>query len=88
MYSAIVFDVNETLLDLTAFDPAFANHFGTGNFRKQWFSEVLRLAFVSTIVGNYSDFGIIGHAALIRPPFLGNCHDDARVQRLPCGKTA
>ncbi len=64
MYSAIVFDVNETLLDLTAFDPAFANHFGTGNFRKEWFSEVLKLAFVSTIVGNYSDFGVIGHAAL------------------------
>lgn len=64
MYSAIVFDVNETLLDLAAFDPAFANHFGTGNFRKEWFSEVLRLAFVSTIVGNYSDFGIIGHQAL------------------------
>jgi 2-haloacid dehalogenase len=64
MYSAIVFDVNETLLDLAAFDPAFTNHFGTGNFRKEWFSEVLKLAFVSTTVGNYSDFGVIGHAAL------------------------
>src|SRR5215470_14888575 len=64
MYSAIVFDVNETLLDLSALDPAFESHFGPGNFRKEWFSEVLKLAFVSTIVGNYSDFGGIGQAAL------------------------
>ncbi len=64
MYSAIVFDVNETLLDLKALDPAFKSNFGSGNSRKEWFNEVLKLAFVSTIVGNYSDFGIIGHAAL------------------------
>jgi 2-haloacid dehalogenase len=64
MYSAIVFDVNETLLDLKALDPVLESHFGSGNFRKEWFNEVLKLAFVSTIVGNYSDFGVIGHAAL------------------------
>ena len=64
MYSAIVFDVNETLLDLRALDPAFAEHFGPGNFRTEWFNELLKLAFVTTIVGRYSDFGIIGRAAL------------------------
>ena len=64
MYSAIVFDVNETLLDLKALDPAFEDHFGRGNFRKGWFSELLKLAFVSTIVGSYSDFATIGRAAL------------------------
>jgi len=64
MYSAIVFDVNETLLDLKALDPAFQRHFGPGNFRKEWFNELLKLAFASTIVGNYSDFGTIGRAAL------------------------
>ncbi len=64
MYSAIVFDVNETLLDLKALDPAFESHFGPDNFRKEWFNEVLKLAFVSTIVGKYSDFGAIGRAAL------------------------
>ncbi len=64
MYSAIVFDVNETLLDLKALDPGFESHFGPGSFRKEWFSEVLKLAFVSSIVGNYSDFGVVGQAAL------------------------
>ncbi len=64
MYSAIVFDVNETLLDLSALDPAFNNQFGPGDFRREWFNEVLKLAFVTTIVGRYSDFGVIGKAAL------------------------
>jgi 2-haloacid dehalogenase len=64
MYSAIVFDVNETLLDLRALDPVFESHFGPGNFRKEWFNELLKLAFVSTIVRSYFDFGVIGQAAL------------------------
>lgn len=64
MYSAIVFDVNETLLDLGALDPVFVDHFGSAHFRKEWFNEVLKLAFVTTIVGAYSDFGVIGKAAL------------------------
>jgi len=64
MYSAIVFDVNETLLDLKALDPAFESHFGPGKFRKEWFNELLKLAFASTVVGSYSNFGVIGQAAL------------------------
>ena len=64
MYSAIVFDVNETLLDLKAMDSAFERHFGPGSFRKEWFNEVLKLAFVTTITGRYSNFGVIGKAAL------------------------
>jgi 2-haloacid dehalogenase len=64
MYSAIVFDVNETLLDLKAMDSAFDTHFGPGSFRKEWFGEVLKLAFVTTITGRYSDFGLIGKSAL------------------------
>jgi 2-haloacid dehalogenase len=64
MYSAIVFDVNETLLDLKAVDSAFESHFGPGPFRKEWFNELLKLAFVSTITGRYSDFGVIRKSAL------------------------
>jgi 2-haloacid dehalogenase len=64
MYSAIVFDVNETLLDLRALDPVFTDHFGSAHFRKEWFNEVLKLVFVTTMLGAYSDFGVIGRAAL------------------------
>ena len=59
-----VFDVNETLLDLRALDPLFAETFGDGVVRREWFSQMLQLAFVSTIIGEYRDFGTLGAAAL------------------------
>lgn len=59
-----VFDVNETLLDLRALDPLFAESFGDGVARREWFSQMLQLAFVSTIIGEYRDFGTLGAAAL------------------------
>lgn len=59
-----VFDVNETLLDLRALDPLFAETFGDTSTRREWFSQMLQLAFVSTIVHDYRDFGALGAAAL------------------------
>jgi 2-haloacid dehalogenase len=60
----VAFDVNETLLDLSALDPVFERNFGTPAVRKEWFSRVLQLAFVTTITRRYSDFSSIGNAAL------------------------
>jgi len=84
MYSAIVFDVNETLLDLKALDPAFESHFGTGGYRKEWFNEVLKLAFTSTVVGSYSDFGVIGQAALgiLEKRYARPCNEEQRQKIL------
>lgn len=59
-----VFDVNETLLDLHALDPLFAETFGDAATRREWFSQMLQLAFVATITGEYRDFGSLGAAAL------------------------
>ena len=59
-----VFDVNETLLDLQALDAHFERAFGDANVRQAWFSQLLQTAFVSTITGNYKDFGTIGATAL------------------------
>ncbi len=60
----LVFDVNETLLDLTALDPIFERHFGDAAVRREWFGQMLQSAFVSVITGAYADFGSIGGAAL------------------------
>jgi len=62
--SVIVFDVNETLLDLGALDPVFARAFGDPAARREWFQQVLQSAFVATITDAYRDFGAIGMAAL------------------------
>lgn len=60
----IVFDVNETLLDLRGLDPYFKQVFGDIGARHEWFSQVLRSAMVATTTDVYSDFSTIGGAAL------------------------
>jgi len=64
MRKLIVFDVNETLLDLTALDPHFERVFGDASVRTTWFATVLRNSLVSTVTGLYDDFGKIAGASL------------------------
>lgn len=64
MKKLIVFDVNETLLDLKALDPHFEQIFGDASVRTSWFSQVLRNSLVATITGQYDDFGKIAGTAL------------------------
>jgi 2-haloacid dehalogenase len=60
----IVFDVNETLLDVDALKPHFARAFGDELALGEWFSTVLLYSEVASLAGPYSDFGAIGGAAL------------------------
>jgi 2-haloacid dehalogenase len=64
MSRVIVFDVNETLLDLKALDPIFARLFGDAAMRRLWFVQMLQLSLVATITNRYTDFGTLGRAAL------------------------
>lgn len=64
MARLIVFDVNETLLDLKALDPPFDRVFGRSGIRREWFGQLLQSAFVSIVTDSYTDFGTIGGAAL------------------------
>jgi 2-haloacid dehalogenase len=64
MARVCVFDVNETLLALTALDAPFERVFGVPGVRREWFGQLLQSAFVSTITDTYADFGTIGRAAL------------------------
>ena len=61
----IVFDVNETLLDLEALDPHFKACFGNSAMWKEWFSQVLLSAFSSTVIGQYHHFGYVARTALL-----------------------
>jgi len=60
----IVFDVNETLLDISALEPHFARAFGDPLVLREWFSTVLLYSEVASLAGPYADFGAIGGAAL------------------------
>lgn len=64
MSRVLVFDVNETLLDVGALDPLFQRVFGDDSLRRAWFSQMLQSALVATVTDAYRDFGAIGLAAL------------------------
>jgi 2-haloacid dehalogenase len=64
MSRVIVCDVNETLLDLSALEPAFRAVFGEGPVVQEWFNTVLLYSEVATLAGPYDEFATIGAAAL------------------------
>jgi len=64
MKHRIVFDVNETLLNVGALDAHFERVFGSRLARVSWFSQVLQGSFVATITSTYHNFGEIAGAAL------------------------
>jgi 2-haloacid dehalogenase len=60
----IAYDVNETLLDLSALDDGFAAVLGDAAVRPAWFQTMLQLSFVGVITGRYVDFTTAQRAAL------------------------
>ena len=64
MKTVLLFDVNESLLDLRALRPHFERLFGDGQVLSEWFGQVLRSAMLTVITGQYSDFGKVGRSSL------------------------
>src|SRR3954452_11550854 len=64
MRRAIVLDLNETLLDMSGLDPEFARLFGDRAVRREWFSQVLQLSLVATLVDQYRSFDKLAVSAL------------------------
>ncbi|MES1927705.1 haloacid dehalogenase I [Salinisphaera dokdonensis CL-ES53] len=60
----LVFDVNETLLDLAPLDACFADVFGDADTRKQWFASLLHWSTVTTLTGEFLDFSELAAACL------------------------
>lgn len=61
----IVFDVNETLLDLAALDPFFAALFGDPQTRSEWFFSLEESWLTATIIDRYAPFGELAQGALV-----------------------
>ena len=67
MKPVIVFDVNETLLDIAALDPTFVEIFGEAGgreIRKQWFTQVLQLFLTGAVIGHHRPFAQLADDAL------------------------
>jgi 2-haloacid dehalogenase len=64
MNRAVIFDVNETMLDLGALDPLFVCWFGDSLARKEWFAQTLHYAMALAATHEFRSFGEVGAAAL------------------------
>ena len=62
--SIIVFDVNETLLDLTTLEPLFSRIFGEVGVMREWFSQLILYSEALTLSGIYIPFGTLAGGAL------------------------
>ena len=62
--SVIVFDVNETLLDIDTLTPLFARLFGEPNILREWFAQLVLYSQTMTLSGLYTPFGELGVGAL------------------------
>lgn len=60
----LVFDVNETLLDLRTLEPHFERAFGDRTMLREWFNQVIQYAEALTLTGDYRNFGDVARAAL------------------------
>lgn len=60
----IVFDVNETLLDIDALLPFFARAFGDPRVMRQWFGELILYSQALSLSGGYTAFGTLAVAVL------------------------
>lgn len=65
MSKYLVFDVNETLLDVAALDPLFERLFGQSESRQEWFLTLQENWLTATITDQYKPFGDLAKAALV-----------------------
>lgn len=59
----IVFDVNETLLDITTLEPLFKRCFGDPAIMRNWFAQLVLYSQAVTLSGIYIPFGELGIGA-------------------------
>ena len=60
----IVFDVNETLLDLETMEPTFERIFGEKSAMRLWFANFIMYSAALTVAGCYVPFTDIGSAVM------------------------
>jgi 2-haloacid dehalogenase len=60
----ILFDLVETLLDVSSLDRVFRAQFGSARVRREWFEQALRIAFSATAANEYAPFSEMLKASL------------------------
>ncbi len=60
----LIFDVNETLLDVEVLTPHFERIFGDGSAMRQWFAQLILYSLALTLAGDYVPFEMLRSAVL------------------------
>jgi 2-haloacid dehalogenase len=60
----LLFDVNETLLDLGALDPLFESAFGDRSVRQEWFLTLQTAWMSATLINHYQPLDVLARAVL------------------------
>ncbi|HZA08949.1 haloacid dehalogenase type II [Mycobacterium sp.] len=62
--SVLVFDVNETLIDIEALTPLFAQIFGDPRAMREWFGQLIMYSMTAAMSHRYVDFFALGQAVM------------------------
>lgn len=62
--SVLVFDVNETLIDIDSLATLFADIFGDRQVLREWFNQLVTYSMTVTLAGRYVDFFTLGRGVL------------------------
>jgi 2-haloacid dehalogenase len=62
--SVLVFDVNETLLDIESIAPLFGELFGDERMLREWFAQLIMYSMSITLAGNYVTFPVLAQGVL------------------------
>ncbi|GJJ22560.1 haloacid dehalogenase type II [Mycolicibacterium mageritense] len=60
----LVFDVNETLIDIDSLQPYFVRMFGDRSVLREWFGQLVMYSMAVTLAGRYTDFFTLGQSVL------------------------
>jgi 2-haloacid dehalogenase len=69
--AVLVFDVNETLIDIEAMTPLFKRIFGDERVMREWFAALVTYSMTTTLAGYYIDYFTLGQGLL---PMLADSH--------------
>lgn len=69
--AVLVFDVNETLLDITALEPLFLRVFARRDAMREWYAQLILHAQAMTLAGAYTPLATLG-AGVLR--MMGSIH--------------
>lgn len=58
--SVLVFDVNETLIDIESMTPLFERIFGDPAAMREWFNQLVMYSMTATLAGHYVDYSSLG----------------------------